>query len=222
MNKYLIALVVLIFGSYTYGQQSNCRVLLPSISGSYSGDCKKGLANGKGTANGIDSYEGHFFKGLPEGKGTYKWANGSYYTGSWKAGMREGQGKYVAGDSVVSGFWKADKFLGEKPKPAYKVTLNRNIARYSVVKTVESGNGVQIKVLLGGTENTEIEDFSLAFSSGSEFRNYGTYGIENTSVPLDVTVRYRSWNQLHSTQYDVVFEFVIYDPGTWKVTLTNM
>jgi hypothetical protein len=79
-----------------------------------------------------------------------------------------------------------------------------------------------IKVLLGGSDNSEIEDFSLAYTSGSEYRNTGTYGIQNTTVPVDVTVRYRTWNQLHSAQYDVLFEFTILDPGTWNITLINM
>ncbi len=222
MIRGIVILAALAFGGLCYAQQTDCKVLLPALTGSYSGDCKKGLANGTGTAQGRDLYEGHFFKGLPDGKGIYKWANGSYYDGEWKKGKREGRGKYVSGDSTVTGFWRDNKYLGEKSVPAYKIMLNRNVARYTITKTVEAGNGVAIRILLGGSDNSEIGDFTLAYTSGTEFRNIGTYGIQNTSLPLDVTIRYRSWNQLHSAQYDVVFEFTINDPGTWKVVLTNM
>ena len=222
MIKFICTLVFLVSASYTLAQQSDCTVKLPSIAGTYSGECKKGMAHGKGIAQGIDHYEGQFFKGLPEGIGVYKWANGSWYEGEWKSGLRNGQGKFVSGDSVISGYWKADIYKGKVRTASYKVMVSRNVARYTVTKSVESGNGVKIKILLGGNENSEIEDFSLAYSSGSEYKNVGTYGIQNASVPLDVTVRYRTWNQLHTAQYEILFEFVILDPGTWNVTIINM
>jgi hypothetical protein len=215
-------MVFLILGNPVFVQQTDCKVKLPEISGSYSGECKKGLAHGKGTAQGIDRYEGQFFKGLPEGNGIYKWANGSYYEGEWKKGMRNGQGKFVSGDSVVTGFWKANQYQGRKQGPSYMITLSRNIARSTITKSVETSNGVRIKVMLGGVENTGIEDFSLAYTSGTEYRNVGTYGIQNSSVPLEVTVRYLTWNQLHTVQYEVLYEFTVLEPGTYNITLTNM
>ena len=47
--------------------QNPCKVLMKEISGSYSGECKKGLADGKGEAKGVDRYIGAFKKGLPDG-----------------------------------------------------------------------------------------------------------------------------------------------------------
>lgn len=222
MIKFIFTIVFLISGSYVCAQQTDCKVKLLTISGSYTGECKKGFAHGKGTARGIDFYEGEFFKGLPEGHGLYRWANGSYYDGEWKGGKRNGQGKLVSGDSVASGFWKADRYQGVVPAPSFKIASSRNVQRSTIVKSVEIGNGVKIKLMLGGSDNSEVEDFSLAYSSGSEYRNAATYGIQNTSVPLDVTVRFRTWNQLHTVQYDVWFEFIILDQGTWIVTITNM
>jgi hypothetical protein len=221
MTERIILSMLLMLGSYAYGQTADCKVMLPQLSGSYIGECKKGLAHGDGIAQGVDRYEGHFFKGLPDGKGIYKWANGSIYDGEWKSGLRDGEGKFVKGDSVVAGFWKGDKYQGAKPVPNYKVTANRYVQRFTISKSPEGQNGVRIKMLLGGTDNTEVEDFSLSYSSGSEYRNVGTYGIQNSSVPLDVVVRYKTWNQLHTQQYDVLFEFTILQPGTWNVTLTN-
>jgi hypothetical protein len=222
MKKNLISILFLIVGSWIYAQQSDCIVKMASISGSYVGECKKGLAHGKGSATGTDFYQGEFNKGLPEGKGIYKWANGAYYDGEWKKGMREGHGKYVYGDSIAEGFWKADRFQGKKPTPPYKISAVRNIQRLTITKGIETGNGVKIKLLLGGSDNSEVNDLSLAYTNGSEYRNIGTYGIENINVPLDVTVRYTTWNQLHTVQYDVVLEFTILEPGVWHVTITNM
>ena len=220
--KYIFATVFLILGSYVFAQQTDCKVNLPALSGAYSGECKKGLAHGKGIAQGIDYYEGEFVKGLPEGTGTYKWANGSWYEGEWKKGMREGVGKLVSGDTVVVGYWKENQFKEKVSIPSYRITANRNVQRFKIIKSVQPGNGVTIKLMLGGSDNTQVEDFSLAYSSGSEYRIGPAYGIQNSLVPLEVTVRYKTWNQLHTAQYEVFFEFTIDDPGTWNVTLTNM
>ena len=70
-------------------------------------------------------------------------------------------------------------------------------------------------------DNTDIEDFSLAYDSGNEYRMGNTVGIENSSLPLYVKVTYRSWNTFHAVQFDVIYEFVIYCPGTWDVTIFN-
>ena len=69
---------------FSYSQVGDCKVLKPEIAGIYSGDCKKGLANGKGIAEGIDKYEGKFKDGLPHGNGTYQYANGEIYQGDFK------------------------------------------------------------------------------------------------------------------------------------------
>jgi hypothetical protein len=63
-----------------------------------------------------------------------------------------------------------------------------------------------------------IEDFSLAYDSGSEYRSGNYYGIENMKFPVSVKVKYRSWNQLRTSQYNVIFEFIINEPGSWDVT----
>jgi hypothetical protein len=222
MKTNFLTLFFLTMAGWVFAQQSDCLVKMASISGSYVGECKKGLAHGQGSATGIDFYQGEFYKGLPEGKGIYKWANGSYYDGEWKNGLRQGMGKYVYGDSIAEGFWKADRYQGKKPTPPYKIIVNRNIQRFTISKGIETGNGVKIKLLLGGSDNSEVNDLTLGYTNGSEYRNIGTYGIENTTVPLDVTVRYTTWNQLHTVQYEVVFEITILDPGVWHVTLTNM
>jgi hypothetical protein len=95
MKNKLLLIAVFIFGSYVYGQQSDCQVKVARLSGTYTGGCKNGLAHGKGIAQGTDRYEGQFSKGIPDGKGTYTWANGTTYDGQWKNGMRDGDRKSV-------------------------------------------------------------------------------------------------------------------------------
>ena len=75
--------------------------------------------------------------------------------------------------------------------------------------------------MLGSVENTEIEDLSLAYSSGQEYQTGSWIGIQNPNFPIDVKIRYRTWNQLHTVQLDVIYEFTINESGTWEVMLAN-
>ena len=140
MKKHSILLSVsilfaLVLSATLSAQDSGCKVLMESISGTYIGDCKKGLADGHGKAQGTDSYEGQFRKGLPNGTGTYIWSTGETYTGQWKKGIREGQGKYVFNslgrDSVLTGYWKDNKYVGEKPLDPYVIEYRNSIGRVS-------------------------------------------------------------------------------------------
>lgn len=87
MKKLFFFCGFLLLGTaFTYAQ--DCKVLLKPINKSYTGDCKKGKAEGKGTAKGIDNYVGDFKKGLPNGEGTYVWANGDTFTGIFSKGKK--------------------------------------------------------------------------------------------------------------------------------------
>ena len=220
-----ILFLILFITNYAPGQETGCKVLLPSISGAYSGDCKKGLADGNGIAQGNDHYEGHFKKGLPDGKGTYRWANGSFFQGQWAKGRKEGIGKMVYRtsdrDSVVTGYWKNDKYTGKVVNSTYTITRNRGVVRFGFRKITESGNDIVIKIYLGSQLNTNIEGFSMAYDSGSEFQLGSSVGIQNIQFPLTVKITYRTWNQFHSSQSDVTFEFELFEPGKWELTLTN-
>jgi hypothetical protein len=222
MLKKLFFVFFVCTGGSVYAQQTDCRVLKPEISGTYTGDCKKGLAHGKGIAQGIDRYEGQFNKGLPDGTGTYKWANGVYYTGEWNDGLMEGNGKMVYADSTVTGIWKQDKYIGKKAIASYKIIRTMSVTRYAITKAPEQANRVKIRITQAGRDiSSSVEDFSLAYDTGSEYRNGSYYGIDNVLFPLTVKVKYRTWNQLRTTQYDVIFEFTINEPGSWDVVISN-
>lgn len=222
----LMSLIIMLLCGYdAYNQQSDCKVLMPALSGSYTGKCKAGLANGKGIAIGTDKYEGQFYKGLPQGKGVYTWSNGSSYDGQWIEGKRDGKGKMVYhrtdGDSTVSGFWKHDEYVGEKLILPYSVKRNLGVVRYNFRKVDDTDNNLILKFFIGGRVNSDIEGLSIATDSGDQY-NSGSYtGIQSYVVPLEVKITYRTWNQLHSSQSNVSFEFTINEPGRWEITITN-
>ncbi|KAB2312220.1 hypothetical protein F8A87_05830 [Betaproteobacteria bacterium SCN2] len=113
-----------------------CVVRDVNISAEYSGECKDGLAQGKGVAKGRDKYEGSFAKGLPHGSGIYTWnhtGNGAVWDGQFYRGERSGLGtlsvdmgnkdaqlEYIKKDGalegnkyVVRGFWLNGKLMAK-------------------------------------------------------------------------------------------------------------
>ena len=111
--------------------------------------------------------------------------------------------------------------MQHKSSPAYRILTSRYVSRSTLRRSIEHNNGVRIKILLNGMDNTDIEDFSMQYNSGNEYRMGNIYGIENSSFPLYVKVTYRSWNAFHAVQSDVTYEFEVYYPGTWDVTICN-
>lgn len=95
-----------------------------------------------------------------------------------------------------------------------------NLAR-STFKKSGAIEGVRILLLQAGSDNVAIENFSIASSSGSEYRSGKMYGIQNVLFPLDVKVKYMTWNKMRTGQIEVIFEFTINEPGAWEVTLNN-
>jgi hypothetical protein len=96
-----------------------------------------------------------------------------------------------------------------------------SVSRYTFVRSASKSDGIKIRLMQAGNDNVSVEDFSLAYDSGSEYRSGNYYGIENVRYPLTVKVKYRSWNQLLTSQFNVIFEFVIYQPGSWDVVIIN-
>lgn len=121
-----------------FAQNTDCKVLLDSLKGSYDGECLNGKASGKGKAVGINSYEGGFKNGLPEGQGKYTWSNGNYYYGSWKKGQKDGKGElhqFEEGkEMLVQGYWKKDNYRGEYEHPYVVTNVTTDVGRLQVSK----------------------------------------------------------------------------------------
>jgi hypothetical protein len=137
MKQLSVVVFIFTFFCSISSAQETCKVLQTSIEGTYTGDCAGGKANGKGKSVGIDTYDGEFKAGFPEGAGTYTWANGSTYIGSFKKGKMEGKGqmnfKTAAGkDSVLIGFWKKDKYVGEFEFPYQVKDQSGRVAKVNI------------------------------------------------------------------------------------------
>jgi hypothetical protein len=131
----LFGFLMIAFGFSEAYSQNTCTVLKPRIDSIYTGGCKQGLAEGHGVASGIDNYTGEFKKGLPNGIGTYTWNTGEKYEGEWKKGLRDGTGtftsKHDGRDSIITGIWESDKYIGESNIPPFIIQYRSGISRVS-------------------------------------------------------------------------------------------
>jgi hypothetical protein len=207
----------------SYGQ-SDCLVLKAEISLIYKGECKNGLAHGKGEATGRDNYIGDFRKGLPHGTGIYTWSSGEEYDGGWRKGMRHGYGTYsfISGgkDSLLQGNWINDEFKGMEESEALRVIMKRNLSRVTKIRRGD-GNQVMIRILMGGVPNSDVQDLIFVGSSGSEIRYSDFLGYDNIKFPFWGKITYSTRSKLQTIRYDVVFEFEITRPGLWEISLHN-
>jgi hypothetical protein len=204
--------------------QSACKVLMKEISSSYSGSCKKGLADGIGEAVGVDNYKGEFKKGFPDGVGTYIWHTGQTYSGEWKKGLRDGNGKYVTksvgSDSTVSGVWREDKYIGEKEEEVvpYVIEYRNSIGRVSCMRI---GDRPYVKYVFsrnGGSSNN-ISNLLLMGSSGSESNSTAFTGFEQVTFPFKGKVTYNAPNSFMSSVLYCELRVVINVSGSWIVTM---
>lgn len=226
MKRLYLFLLLLFFSSLVSigHSQQNCKVLIPAISESYVGKCKKGLAHGKGKAFGVDKYEGMFRKGLPNGKGTYTWSSGERYEGQWLEGSRDGVGVYIERindkDSITAGVWKNGDYVGPIPKNP-QVLGSVSVEKFRFSRRSE-GSKVLIDIYLNGNPNTDLEDFTILGSSGGEVRMGRSVGYDNVTFPFVCKVSYLTWNKMHTSQHFAKFEFEIFEPGEWLVVIHNM
>lgn len=224
MNHLILFLSLFTFISIQLSAQIDCKVLNPKIDSIYIGKCKKGLANGKGNAIGVDSYIGKFSNGLPNGKGTYTWANGDYYSGSWMQGKQHGEGilvlKMGERDSIIDGLWEDDKYMGPKPI-APRIITKVGVDRFSIKPAGGIKDRVLIDIRQNGTRNTGISNFLISSSKGVETNLGYSVGYDYIDFPVRIRVNYLTFNKLKSEQYQVIFEFEISEPGDWLVEIHN-
>ena len=212
--------------------QNSCKVLKPGIESIYTGSCKQGMADGYGVASGIDQYTGEFKKGLPNGTGTYIWNTGEKYEGQWEKGLREGTGKYTirynGRDSVISGIWENDKYIGVKSIPPYIIKYRSGISRISCIRTGDQPPRVTYKFTRGGSTSghtSPISDLLLQGSSGNENSTGNNFGFEAVSFPFEGKIKFSAPSALSSQGASnaviLTYElnFVINQPGAWMVTV---
>ena len=96
-----------------------------------------------------------------------------------------------------------------------------SVSRFNLIRAVGAVDELRIRILQGGSDNRTVSNLSISSSSGDEFRTDNVYGLEKVSFPLDVKVSYTSRTQFGTSQFRVMFEFRINEPGVWEVTITN-
>ena len=153
MKKSLLFVGSFFFASVILSQ--NCVVSIDSLKGQYTGGCRKGRSNGFGTAVGVDSYTGNFKNGYPDGEGKYTWKNGSWFNGNWKDGLFDGNGTFSKIDdsrpdsaTLVTGFWQAGRYKGKFQKPFSVTSLTNGINEASVRKI---GDKAEITITVTST-----------------------------------------------------------------------
>ncbi|MBY0579583.1 MAG: hypothetical protein K2P57_11110 [Burkholderiales bacterium] len=134
MKRVFAALACLVVIHCAYGE--SCLTLDPELAGRYRGECRDGLAEGHGDAQGIARYQGEFHAGRKHGKGVkiwpsgeryeggfvddrkqgygvYTWANGERYEGGFENDRRSGFGTYTWPDGkAYRGQWENDRIMG--------------------------------------------------------------------------------------------------------------
>jgi len=218
-----LLIILLVIPAYAlFSQNSDCRVMISDLQGTYQGGCKKGLAQGKGNARGKDRYSGYFKNGYPHGEGVYTWASGNMYKGSWRNGLRDGEGTFTGTvngrDSVMTGIWKEDHYQGPKPS-APKIIQSYNIISTSFNRSGE-GSKITISFYQNGMNNS-IESLEIVSDSGTENRSGPNLNIWNIAFPFHCKLNYLSWNSLRTVQYNCILEFEIKEPGSWDLRIGN-
>jgi len=209
--------------------QEPCKVLMGGIDATYEGDCRKGLASGKGRAAGIDVYIGEFKEGLPHGKGIYRWKNGDFYEGEWVKGNKEGKGgmsfkRSGKPDSVITGYWKHDVYAGLNRQPyivhsrsykVIKVSVSKNPKQTANTIIIEIQNTTGGSETLKGTSNPKPEITDIAVQKGSYgFTTKVMPGVKSTSQQLNqVEFPFRATFKFADQEADVE----ITEPGFWKI-----
>lgn len=221
MKKIVILIYTLLISTIITAQTNP--VLLPELQSSYEGKIKKGLANGKGKATGIDVYEGYFKKGLPDGKGKYIWPNGDIYHGFFKKGKPDGEGtltlKIEQRDSVITGIFENGVYKGPKPLPDLKVVRLNNADGVIARKIADDRDAIFVYIVRDARP-APYTNLLVNVTSGSYTVNETYIHIENYVLPLTINLRYTLPGYLSGT-IDVNAEFILQNNGQFKVDVKN-
>jgi hypothetical protein len=206
-----------------------CKVKVKNLVGTYTGDCKLGLADGKGDAKGVEHYTGNFKMGFPNGNGVYYYNDTMYHSGDFQDGLKEGKGEthYVQKgmpDSVIKGYWSGDVFRGKK-YVTYSFSTTGLFDFTEITPSNHDGNTITIELgTTSGTPNGSgpsgvvLSLVSLVSPTASilkmrskmesSFKSYATFELVSFPCKLFAT--------LNSNE---TFELELYKAADWKVRL---
>ncbi|MFN8248510.1 MAG: hypothetical protein U0T68_06120 [Ferruginibacter sp.] len=211
--KHFLFVISVILAKTTYAQDSAavCKVLSETLNTSYTGDCKKGLAHGKGEAKGLYRYVGNFKNGRPNGKGIMYYGE-NFFDGNFQDGLREGKGEmhFINNgvDSIVKGYWSGDEYRGKSYK-TYQLTGTNDFDRVEVTPSSESGNKITIEI---STTSSDAPHAGTGARPSIEL-------IELMSVKLNSLLKLVSTTE-SPIKYTWTFEITEF-PITLRGTLSN-
>ena len=225
MKPLLSLLFILLASSDCFSQDIPCKVLKPEISGSYSGDCKKGLAHGKGTATGIDTYTGHFKKGYPEGEGVYQYKSGGVFSGTWLKGKKNGSGKLImklpsGRDTITEGVWKDDRYTGKEKGPDYMIS-NQSVSVFPRIHNIGPGNKIELSIEhpMGNNAIHNVRIMMIGIATTKDY--YGMHIYEDVKFPFELSITYSSPNKINTGTVESSVRIKFLEPAYWKVVLKN-
>jgi hypothetical protein len=226
-----LILVIILFTVNSSLFSQDCAVDTDSLKGTYTGDCKKGKANGAGKAVGADMYEGQFKSGVPDGEGLYTWSNGNTFKGSFEKGLKNGEGEMVyrfanKRDSIINGFWKKDKYIGRYEYPYKVISKTKKITRVDI-KQATTAIQNQITIWVSSTTSSagvigrmipKVEITNVILQTGNYIRTYNnnTYASKSETILYDVTFPIRM--RLDFSVGESI-EFVINEEGGYIVDI---
>ncbi len=219
MKHIPIFLLFCVISATGYAQNADCKVLTDSLQGSYEGDCKSGKADGTGKAVGVATYEGDFKKGYPDGTGKYTWANGDFYYGGWKKGLKEGKGelhKIVEGvPALMKGYWKKDNYHGEYENPYEVKEMGMAVTykNFQYLGTRKNSVYFSMKTGIMGVANTSNYTVLSGLFQRTNTSEVGqTQTIEFQDVQFPFRVRFMGTDR-------GVIDVEFYDKGEWRIEI---
>lgn len=223
-RPFLLSLFLMIFGITSAQKNESCEVLLTEISDSYKGDCKNGLADGKGRAKGIDVYKGKFKKGLPDGKGKYEYENGNVFTGEFKNGLKHGEGKFIYSISgknyTQKGYWVSGDYVGlSSPELSHRIVMKNGVDKIDVNKL--SGDIDKIKVSFFALLIKYVPlGLKINSSSGQVIQTGQDFFITNSSlgsnfIDIEYIVKKGGQNKVCLVSFEII------QKGNYEVIITN-
>lgn len=226
--------LILLFCSYTFGQY-DCKVLIENLQDQYNGECKKGLANGEGSAKGVDSYSGKFKKGYPNGFGVYTFANGSNYIGNFRKGTKDGYGLLntlsEAGGLVQDyGLWLADSLvIPNDPKALFKVKNRKGIKLIDpkLSRDIASKSQIWINFQVDGVPDKTVLISKVEISSGKQLdtseRSLNTLiAFDEIKIfPTTFKLIYHIQKSNHFEVQDCLVEVTLFTKGLWEININH-
>jgi len=122
-------------------------------------------------------------------------------------------------DPIFNGSLSDGDYTGKKEAPPYKVTRTMSYTRYSITPVSKAVDDIRIRFYRAGAEQ-DVNPL-ITYTSGSEYHSGSLFGIQNPTFPIDVKIKFRAPHYFEPSEtYLVIFEFTIYEPGTWNVAIS--